>query len=534
MIDRRSLLGAAAVSPLLWGVAFREAFAATPAGVVVMAKQIDDIISLDPGESFEFSGNEVCGNMYERLVLPNVKDPSKIEGDLAEKWETSADGLTTTFHLREDRFFSSGAPVTAEDVVFSLSRAVILNKSPGFILTQFGFAKDNVAERLKAVDPKTVSLTIGVREAPTFLFYCLSAAVGGVVEKKVAMEHDQGGDFGNGWLKTNSAGSGPFQLREWKASDRVVLDPNPHFKDGTSLKRLIILHRPDPSTQFLGLQKGDIDIARNLSPEQIKQLKGDPKYTLITEKKASVAYMAGNQKTAELAHEKVSQAIKWAIDYQTIETNITPNLFVVEQAFLPVGLPGALTDQPFHKDVAKAKALLAEAGYPNGFTVTLDHQNSAPWSDIAQAIQADLAAIGIKANLLPGEFRAVITKTRARQHQLALLRWGSDYMDPNSNAQTFCENADNSDNATEKTVAWRSSWQDKELTERAAANVRQVDAEKRIIEYEELQRLHRERSPFTFVLQETEVAAMRPGVSGLEIGPLSDQSTYGGIKKEGG
>ncbi len=527
MIDRRTLLGAGVVAPLVWG----EAFAATPAGVVVMAKQIDDIISLDPQESFEFSGNEVCGNVYQRLVLPNAQDPSKIDGQLADRWETSADGLTTTFHLKDGPTFASGAPVTAEDVVFSLSRAVILNKSPGFIITQFGFTKDNVAARIKAIDAKTVSVTIAEKQAPTFLFYCLSAAVGGVVEKKVVMGQAAGDDLGNGWLKTHSAGSGPFALREWKASDRVVLDPNPHATERTTLKRLIILHRPDPSTQLLGLQKGDIDIARNLSPEQIKQLAGDPEFHATSAQKATSMYVVANQKTSELAHPEVRQAIKWAIDYQAIAANITPNLYVVAEAFLPKGLPGALTAPPFQKDVAKAKALLAQAGFPNGFTVTLDHYNAFPYSDIAQAVQADLAAIGVTVNLLPGEQRAVITKTRARQHQLALLSWGSDYMDPNSNAQAFCENPDNGETSPLKTLAWRSAWQDKELTERAAANVKQVDAQKRIAEYEAIEKLHQERAPFVFLLQQVEVAVARKQVTGLELGVLADQSRYGTMKK---
>src|SRR5262249_54524388 len=82
---------------------------------------------------------------------------------------------------------------------------------------------------------------------------------------------------------------------------------------------------------------------------------------------------------------------------------ITPNTWVVWQTFLPKGLPGSVPDRPFKKDVAKAKALLAEAGFPNGFEVTLDHVSSPPWSDVAQALQADLGAVGIKVSLLGGE-----------------------------------------------------------------------------------------------------------------------------------
>ena len=531
MLDRRRFLGASAVTPLLWATAFQPVFAATPKTVAVMAKQIDDIISLDPQEAFEFSGNEVCGNLYERLITPNIADPTKIEGNLAERWETSSDGMTTTFHLRDGHHFSSGAPVTADDVAFSLQRAVLLDKSPAFIITQLGLTKDNVAQNIKAIDPKTVAITIAAKVSPSFVFYCLSANVGNVVEKKVALAHQQGNDLGNAWLKTHSAGSGPWMLRSWKASDSVILDANPHNTMAGQLKRILILHQPDPSTQFLGLQRGDVDIARNLSPDQLRQIGGNAKYHLLSQRKANLTYLAMNQGMPELAHPQVSQAIKWAIDYEAIEKNITPNTFVVHQAFLPQGLPGALTDAPFHKDTDKAKKLLAAAGLGSGFAVTLDHRSDAPWGDIAQALQADLGAIGIKATLLAEENRQVITKTRARKHQLAMVEWGSDYMDPNSNAQTFCENPDNGPNAALQTVAWRSEYQDADLTKRAEAALEERDAAKRIADYQELQTLHRERAAFAFLLQEIEVAAMRADVTGFKLGPLADRDTYAGIRK---
>ena len=297
------------------------------------------------------------------------------------------------------------------------------------------------------------------------------------------------------------------------------------------MKRLLILHRPDPSAQLLLLQKGDIDIARTLAPEQLKLLDGNAAFTRVTASKASLNYLAMNQKNPALAKPEVRQAIKWAIDYKAIATNITPTVYEIHQAFLPRGFPAALVDQVFQKDVDRAKGLMKQAGLEGGFDVTLDHQADAPFNDVAQAIQADLAAIGIRVRLIAGEFRAVITKTRARQHELAMLRWGSDYMDPHSNAETFCMNPDNTDKATNRTVAWRSSWQDKELTDRAAANVKELDADKRVKEYERLQLDHQERSPFAIMLQQVEVAMMRSGTSGFEIGPLSDRSVYARITK---
>lgn len=533
MPTRRSLLGAAGLSPLLWSSAFAPAFAQTPKDVLVMAWQIDDIVSLDPQESFEFSGNEVLGNVYERLVLPDLKDPTVIKGELAESWESSADGLTTTFRIKQGRKFASGNPVTAEDAAFTLQRAVILNKAPAFILTQFGFTPDNVAERIRATDPNTlvVQLAEGAGSA-SFLLFCLSASVGGVVDKKAVMAHVQGNDFGNGWLRAgNSAGSGPFQLRGWRASENVTLEPNPNHPAPPKLRRLIALHRPDPSAQLLGLQRGDIDIARGLSPDQIASIGKDPAYKVVSEPKSYLNYIALNQNHPMLSKPQVRQAIKWAIDYRAIEKSITPGTYKAHQSFLPEGFLGALKDLPFRKDVDRAKALLAEAGVPGGFEVTLDHPSTFPFPEVAQAIQANLAEIGIKVALLAGEQRQVITKTRARQHQMAMLRWGSDYIDPHSNAETFNVNTDNSEAQKNRTLAWRSNWKDDEFTRRALEALKEPDTDRRAVAYERLQRDHQERSPFVVVQQQVEVAAMRGNVSGLDLAFIADRTRYTGLTK---
>jgi len=182
-------------------------------------------------------------------------------------------------------------------------------------------------------------------------------------------------------------------------------------------------------------------------------------------------------------------------------------------------------------DVAKAKALLAEAGVPNGFEVTLDHPSTAPFGDWAQAIQANLAEIGIKATLLAGESKQVITKTRARQHQIAMVRWGSDYLDPHSNAETFNINTDNSDAQKNRTLCWRSNWKNDDFTARAIEAQKEPDAKRRVALYERLQRDHQEQSPFVILAQQVEVAAMRKTTTGLELALLSDRSKYLGVTK---
>ncbi len=143
----------------------------------------------------------------------------------------SPDGKMMTFKIRQNKKFASGNPLTAEDVVFSLQRAVILDKSPAFILGQFGLTKDNVKEKVKQTGPYEFSFELDKPYAPTFVLYALTASVASVVDKKLAMQNEKDGDLGYDWIKTNYAGSGPFTIREWKANEVVVLERNDNLRE---------------------------------------------------------------------------------------------------------------------------------------------------------------------------------------------------------------------------------------------------------------------------------------------------------------
>jgi peptide/nickel transport system substrate-binding protein len=242
-------------------------------------------------------------------------------------------------------------------------------------------------------------------------------------------------------------------------------------------------------------------------------------------------YLGCNMSVAQFQKPEVLQALKWAIDYEAIATNITPNVWTPCQTFLPKGSPGAIADEPYKKDVAKAKALLAKAGYPDGFSITLDHFSRAPFPDVAQAIQANLADVGIKAQLLAGEGKQVTTKMRARQFQMTLMTWFPDFLDMHSNAQAFNYNADDSDTSKVKLPAWRCHFHDKELTDLVDKASKELDAKKRMEMYAKMQRDSMERSPFVFVLQNAEIATMHKGVSGISLGLLPDYTRYAGISK---
>lgn len=509
------------------------ALAQTPRDTVVMAKQIDDIISLDPGEAFEFSGVEVVANIYDKLINVDPRDPNKLVPELAESWSVAADGVTYTFKIRSGIKFHSGNPLTAHDAAYSLQRAVTINKSPGFILTQFGFTKDNAAQKIRATDDSTLVVEVGKPFAPTFFYYCLTAAVSSVVDSKTVKANEKDGDWGNAWLKQNSAGSGAYQLRAWRANEQYTLEANPNwFRGAPKSRRVVVRHVPEPASQRLQLEKGDIDFARNLTKDQVAAVSANPAIAVESNRKGYILYLGLNQKNPNLAKPEVREALKWLVDYDSIERNIVQGTFVQHQSFLPQGFPGAIADKPYKFDVAKAKELLAKAGLPNGFSVSMDVRTTTPIQDIAQAIQASWAQAGIKLEILPGDGRQTLTKYRARNHDIYIGQWGPDYFDPHTNAETFAMNEDNGENARSKTLAWRNAWDIPAMTKQMQEAVLERDAAKRAATYEAAQREHQKASPFVILFQQIEVAARRKTVEGFHIGIMSDMNLYSSIVKK--
>lgn len=518
------LLGAAAVAALLVGSG--ATLAATPKDTLVVAWAIDDIITMDPAESFEISAGEIMGNAYDRLVRYEPSDPSKLYGDLAKSWTVAEDGKSYIFELKDGLKFASGNPITAEDVAFSLQRAVILDKSPAFILTQFGFTKDNVKDKVKATGPLQVTIETDKPYAPTFVLNCLTANVAAVVDKKLVLSKEQNGDLGYAWLKTNYAGSGPLKIREWRANEILALERNDnYYGEKSKLPRVIYRHVKEAATQRLLLEKGDADIARNLTPQDLEALATNKDIKTTFTPKGTVYYVSLNQKNPTLAKPEVREAMKWLVDYGAIGDTLIKNIGTVHQNFLPVGLLGASTENPYKLDVEKAKALLAKAGLANGFKVTMDVRTTQPVQGISEAMQQTAKRAGIDIEIIPGDGKQTLTKYRARTHDMYIGQWGADYWDPHTNADTFARNPDNSDDAKSKPLAWRNSWAIPELTKKADAAVLERDAGKRKAMYEEMQAEFRQTSPFVMIYQMVEPAAYRGNVEGLKLGPTSD-STY--------
>jgi peptide/nickel transport system substrate-binding protein len=292
------------------------------------------------------------------------------------------------------------------------------------------------------------------------------------------------------------------------------------------MKRVILRHIAEPATQRLLLEKGDIDVARNLKPEQLDALRSSKDVRIVEAPKGTLWYISLNQKNPILAKPEVRQAFRYLIDYDAMGGTIMNGIATIHQAFLPKGFLGALDDKPFKYDPAKARELLTAAGYPDGFTVTMDVRNVTPWTDQAQTIQASAAAAGVKIELLPMDGKQALTKYRARNQDIYLGQWGADYQDPHTNAETFASNPDNGDDGPSKTLAWRNSWDIPDLTKKTREAVLERDAAKRVEIYHELQKTVMEDSPFIVTFQQVEVPVERASVKGLIWGPSFDNNLY--------
>ncbi len=515
------------------GVSFAPAIAATPDNMLIIAAQIDDITTLDPAQSFEFSGSDVNRNLYSKLV---GFDPANLSGGyipaLADSWTVSEDGKTITFTMREGVTFESGNAVTAQDVEWSLRRVITLNKTPSFILSQFGFTPENVGETIVA-DGNTISITTDKRYATSFVLNCLTATVGSIVDSQTAMAHEVDGDLANEWLRTNSAGSGAYTLGNWKPNESVTLVANNDFFRGApAMQRVIVRNIQESATQRLLLENGDIDVARNLNPEDVAGASAVDGIEVDSELRGRLMYISMNQKNEILSNPKVVEAIKYLIDYEGMQNSFLNGQYTIHQAFLPATYLGAIDDVPFTFDIEKAKALLAEAGYPDGFEIGIVVREAQERIEIAQSIQNTFGQAGITVNIQVGTGKQILGIYRAREHEIYVGAWGPDYPDPNTNAGTFAFNPDNSDEAgATGLLAWRNAWDIPAMSEATLAAVVENDRDTRAAMYEAIQREHQQTSPFAVMFQKIEQTGRSENVQGLSLGGAITAVSYWNVTK---
>jgi peptide/nickel transport system substrate-binding protein len=484
---------------------------------LIVVRNIDDWVTNDPSRQYEYSAQMWDQSSYESLVTVEAPDFTKIQPRLAERWEISPDGLTYTFHLRKGAKFDSGNPVTAADVRFTMRRLKYLEDNPSFFM-------DPVKD-VQVVDPATVKVTLSAPDA-SFLA-ALAAPPTGILDSKTVIAHG-GTDAENAkttdkattWLNGHTAGSGPYMITGFTQNEQAVLErfpgysgPKPYFG------KIVFLHVKDGTTQQQMVERGDADIAQDFDADIVAKVAPGPHIKIVEGLSMNQVYMAVNtnpQVSKELADKRVRQAISYAIDYDGIIKGLIRGAGVRPPGMIPEGILGVDLKQDRQRDPTKAKALLAEAGYPNGFAVKLNYWTSpllgVPPDPLAAKLQQDLGAVGIKVTLEPKERTVMLTEYRQGKPQLMLASWSPDYLDPHPWADAFYRKGG--------PAAKRVSYDDPKAVDLVARGDRELDPKKRAAIYRDLTQVALDDVPFIMLIQPKSFVGVNPSIKGYAIHPI--------------
>lgn len=419
-------------SPGMAGTAIKQ-------GGTMVVTYKDDISTLDPAIGYDWQNWSMIKSLFNGL-MDYIPGTYKLKPDLAKSFKISPDGKTYTFKLRKDVKFHNGRGLVAQDIKYSIERAVNpKTESPGqgFFHSIKGYdamvaGKTTTLSGITVVDPYMIKIELSRPDA-TFL-HVMAINFAFAVPKEAVEKWGQ--DFGK-----HPVGTGAFMMKEWKLGQRVVYVRNPnYYKPGLPrLDKIIFEVGQEPTVALLRLQRGEVDILGDgIPPARFLQVKNDPKNAgmIIEGGQLHTGYIALNVRMKPFDNLKVRQAVNMAINKKRI-CKIINNRAIPANQPLPPSMPGYDKNyKGYPYNPAKAKKLLKEAGYPNGFTTELYASNTDPNPRIAQAIQSDLAGIGIKADLKTLAQSAVITAGGEADQAPMIwsggMAWIADFPDPSN------------------------------------------------------------------------------------------------------
>jgi ABC-type transport system substrate-binding protein len=436
----RSMLLNSTAAALMALMPFAASAQDTPAkGGDIVVTYKDDITTLDPAIGYDWVNWSMIKSLYSRL-MDYEPGTANLVPSLAESFDVSEDGLTYTFKLRPGVKFSNGRAVVASDVKYSIERAVnpkTQGPGAGFFgaITGFDAVSGGTSETLSGIetpDDQTVIFKLSRPDA-TFL-HVLAINFASVVPKEAV--EAAAGDFGK-----KPVGSGTYILKDWTIGQKLVFERNPDYfnKDLPYIDKVTVEVGQEPLVALLRLQQGEVDIAGDgIPPAKFLEIKNSPDgaQMIVDGEQLHTGYLTLNTKIKPLDDVKVRQAINMAVNKERITRILNGRATPANQPLPPL-MPGydtAFTGYAF--DVEKAKALLAEAGFPDGFETVLFSTNTDPQPRIAQAIQQDLAAIGVKAEVRALAQGNVIaaggTEGEAPMIWSGGMAWIADFPDPSN------------------------------------------------------------------------------------------------------
>jgi len=496
--------------------------AAPPRDTFVAVGNLSSMITLDPAAIAEATTMYTMRSVCDTLIRVDADDASKLLPGIAESWAASPDGTMFTFKIRKGMKFPSGNPVTAADVLWSMRRTLVLNLANALRLREWGITASNVDDVIRVTDPFTLEIRLTRPYAPSLFPFALTDFRNAAVLDQVTIQkHEITGDMGRKWLATNTACVGPFRVTSWRPQEVLVLERNDgYFGRKPAIKRMIVRHTPEAGAQRLMLEKGDVDMAMNIDSADYAALEKHADVRLRYAPALQIQYFMFNMKDPRFRNPKLFEAFRHLIDYEGLETTLLRNAARVRQSPVPSGVFGALPDtyKPFKLDIARARALLAEAGHPNGFSAELLVGNSFPNVDLAQHLQANAAKIGVNLKITQMVGAQLFKRARARNFEMLMQSQVSWYPDANSIMMRHY-NPDNSDTARNSlSIAWCASWDPgRWINDTFLAAQVERDQGKRLAMYQEIQRRHMSSSPLIYMFQRQSVTVLHKRVKKFKI-----------------
>jgi peptide/nickel transport system substrate-binding protein len=370
--------------------------------VLTIAFDAGDAKNLDPHRATTTVDRSTVDPIFNGLVRYPPGNQVNVEPDLAESWETSADGKTWTFHLRKGVLFHpfpkqpDGYELTSEDVVYSLQRAANPDHS--------SYAGEYTGITVKAVDPYTVQIGIDKPVSPTLFLAKFANYAGGFIVSKKAIEA-----MGDDWFKTHPVGTGPFIFASYDPRQQTVLKANPkYFRGKPILEKVVIKYMPNVASREFGLRTGELHIIEGLNEAKwVEKIRTFPQVSVKTFGPCEVQMLHFNMANDVFKDLKVRKAVSYAINRSEVAAFMGKSLAVpIYSAALAPPAPGALTKQEaeaagvvYENNVEKAKALLKEAGKPNLKFEAIISELATSYRKPMVALQAQLKKAGIDMKL---------------------------------------------------------------------------------------------------------------------------------------
>jgi peptide/nickel transport system substrate-binding protein len=517
MTQRAILLTAA----LLLSVLLGPAEAQTRGHTLVFGRAIESQF-LDPTRTAQNADIWISLNIYDTLLQPSA-DGTGVQPGLASAWKVADDGKTVTLTLRPNLKFADGSPLLPSDVKWSLDRA--RSKTEG---GEFTFLLASIAS-IDIQGDDTIILHMA--HPDPVLLQALATFNAGIMPEKLFMATpgdtmlDKAKAFAD-----HPVGSGPFTMQSWKRNTEMVLARNPYYwKQGADGKPLPYLDAvrfviiPDDATRILKLKAGELDIAEFVPYARVAELKADPSLNMVLFPAAQVNYFALNARPTYKDGSKnptgdvrVRQALNYATDKSALIQVVSYGTGTPERSFMPMSTPLSYGPAPLYPyDIAKAKQLMNEAGYPNGFEITgLALAGSADDAAKFAILQQLWLQIGVKLKIEPLEAATRLARYNAGDFQLRTSLWTNDINDPNEITSILAYYPTRQ--------AGRSGWEDKRIEELFPQSQEELDPAKRAAEYKEIQERYAAAAPIVFGMEVPYPVAMRKPVKGFVQIPLGN------------